>query len=108
MNDVAHLQERRGAFQLRRSAFPLRRARLRRSVPLQGGSFGLQLRGCQQRPAVAEAPMVGQHEQILQVDGPIVQPLWRVVQTGFDNKVKGFRMHPTQYIFLDELAVEKT
>jgi peptide/nickel transport system substrate-binding protein len=47
-------------------------------------------------------------EQILQEDGPIVQPLWRVVQTGFDNKVKGFRMHPTQYIFLDELAVEKT
>jgi peptide/nickel transport system substrate-binding protein len=47
-------------------------------------------------------------EQILQEDGPIVQPLWRVVQTGFDRKVKGFRMHPTQYIFLDELAVEKT
>jgi peptide/nickel transport system substrate-binding protein len=47
-------------------------------------------------------------EAILQEDGPIVQPLWRVVQTGFDKKVKGFRMHPTQYIFLDELAVEKT
>ncbi len=46
-------------------------------------------------------------EQILQSDGPIVQPLWRIVQTGFDRKVKGFRMHPTQYIFLDELAVEK-
>jgi peptide/nickel transport system substrate-binding protein len=46
-------------------------------------------------------------EQILQEDGPIVQPLWRVVQTGFDKRVKGFRMHPTQYIFLDELAVEK-
>jgi peptide/nickel transport system substrate-binding protein len=47
-------------------------------------------------------------EAILQEDGPIVQPLWRVVQTGFDKRVKGFRMHPTQYIFLDELAVEKT
>ena len=47
-------------------------------------------------------------EVILQEDGPIVQPLWRVVQTGFDKRVKGFRMHPTQYIFLDELAVEKT
>jgi peptide/nickel transport system substrate-binding protein len=46
-------------------------------------------------------------EAILQEDGPIVQPLWRVVQTGFDKRVKGFRMHPTQYIFLDELAVEK-
>jgi peptide/nickel transport system substrate-binding protein len=46
-------------------------------------------------------------EQILQEDGPIVQPLWRVVQAGFDKRVKGFRMHPTQYIFLDELAAEK-
>ncbi len=46
-------------------------------------------------------------EQILQQDGPIVQPLWRIVQAGFDRKVKGFRMHPTSYIFFDELAVEK-
>jgi peptide/nickel transport system substrate-binding protein len=46
-------------------------------------------------------------EQLLQQDGPIVQPLWRIVQTGYDRKVKGFHMHPTQYIFLDELAVEK-
>jgi len=46
-------------------------------------------------------------EKILQDDGPIIQPLWRIVQTGFDKRVKGFRMHPTQYIFLDELAVEK-
>jgi peptide/nickel transport system substrate-binding protein len=46
-------------------------------------------------------------EQILQEDGPIVQPLWRVVQTGYHKRVKGFRMHPSQYIFLDELAVEK-
>ena len=46
-------------------------------------------------------------ERILQEDGPIVQPLWRIVQTGYDRKVKGFQMHPTQYIFLDELAVEK-
>ncbi len=37
----------------------------------------------------------------------LFSPLWRIVQTGFDRKVKGFRMHPTQYIFLDELAVEK-
>jgi peptide/nickel transport system substrate-binding protein len=47
-------------------------------------------------------------EQMLQDDGPIVQPLWRVVQTGYHKRVKGFRMHPSQYIFLDELAVEKT
>jgi len=46
-------------------------------------------------------------EQLMQEDGPVVQPLWRVVQTGFHKRVKGFRMHPSQYIFLDELAVEK-
>jgi len=52
--------------------------------------------------------VVAKLEQILQEDGPIVQPLWRVVQAGFTRKVKGFRMHPTGYIFLDELAVAKT
>jgi peptide/nickel transport system substrate-binding protein len=46
-------------------------------------------------------------EQLMQEDGPVVQPLWRVVQTGFNKRIKGFRMHPSQYIFLDELAVEK-
>jgi hypothetical protein len=30
-----------------------------------------------------------------------------VVQAAYHKKVKGFRMHPTEYIFLDELAVEK-
>jgi peptide/nickel transport system substrate-binding protein len=46
-------------------------------------------------------------ERLMQEDGPVVQPLWRVVQTGYNKRVKGFRMHPSQYIFLDELAVEK-
>lgn len=45
-------------------------------------------------------------EEIMQQDGPIAQPLWRTVQTGYDKKVKGFRMHPTEYIFLDQMAVE--
>jgi peptide/nickel transport system substrate-binding protein len=45
-------------------------------------------------------------EKLLQDDGPIVQPLWRVIQTGYDKRVKGFRMHPTQYIFAEELAIE--
>jgi len=45
-------------------------------------------------------------EKILQDDGPIVQPLWRVIQTGYDKRVKGFRMHPTQYIFAEQLAIE--
>jgi peptide/nickel transport system substrate-binding protein len=45
-------------------------------------------------------------EKIMQDDGPIVQPLWRAIQTAYDKRVKGFNMHPTQYIFAEELAVE--
>jgi peptide/nickel transport system substrate-binding protein len=45
-------------------------------------------------------------QKIMQDDGPIVQPLWRVIQTAFDKRVKGFRMHPTQYIFAETLAIE--
>lgn len=36
-------------------------------------------------------------EQILQDDSIIAQPFWRAVFTGADKKVKGFRMHPTNY-----------
>ncbi len=50
--------------------------------------------------------IMGKIEVIMQEDGPIVQPLWRKVQTGYDKKVKGFRMHPSQYIFAEQLAVE--
>ena len=44
-------------------------------------------------------------EALLQEDGPIVQPLWRIVRTGYDKRVKGFSMHPTQYIFAENLSV---
>ena len=45
-------------------------------------------------------------EHIMQEDGPIVQPLWRSVFTYYDKKVKGFKMHPSNYIFGEELALE--
>jgi peptide/nickel transport system substrate-binding protein len=45
-------------------------------------------------------------EAILQDDGPLVQPIWRKVFCFADQKLKGFRMHPTQYIFCDEYGVE--
>ncbi|MBI3708895.1 MAG: ABC transporter substrate-binding protein [Proteobacteria bacterium] len=45
-------------------------------------------------------------EKIMQDDGPIIQPLWRQIQTAYDKRVKGFRMHPTQYIFAETLAIE--
>jgi peptide/nickel transport system substrate-binding protein len=45
-------------------------------------------------------------EQIMQEDGPIVQPLWRSVFTFYDKRVKGFQMHPSNYIFGNEMAIE--
>ena len=45
-------------------------------------------------------------EIIMQEDGPLVQPLWRSVFTAYDKRVKGFSMHPTSYIFPNELALE--
>jgi peptide/nickel transport system substrate-binding protein len=44
-------------------------------------------------------------EALLQEDGPIVQSLWRIVRTGYDKRVKGFAMHPTQYIFAEDLTL---
>ena len=44
-------------------------------------------------------------EAILQDDGPIVQPFWRVFSTVMDKKVVGFKLHPSQYIFANECAV---
>ena len=45
-------------------------------------------------------------EKLMQEDGPIVQPVWRSVFAAYDKKVKGFKMHPTSYIFANELAIE--
>jgi peptide/nickel transport system substrate-binding protein len=44
-------------------------------------------------------------EAIMLDDGPIVQPVWRAVLTFMDKKVQGFRMHPTGYLNMRELAV---
>ena len=44
-------------------------------------------------------------EAILQDDGPIVQPFWRSAFTFYDKRVQGFKMHPTLYIFANQLAI---
>lgn len=44
-------------------------------------------------------------ETIMQEDGPIVQPFWRVFSTVMDKKVKGFELHPSQYIFAHRYAI---
>ena len=43
--------------------------------------------------------------EILQEDGPIVQPAWRKLYAAYSDKVIGFRMHPTNYIFAEQLAL---
>ena len=45
-------------------------------------------------------------EAIMLEDGPIVQPIWRAIQTGYDKRVKGFSAHPTLYLFGEELAIQ--
>jgi peptide/nickel transport system substrate-binding protein len=44
-------------------------------------------------------------ETIMQEEGPIVQPFWRVFSTVMDKKVKGFELHPSQYIFANKYAI---
>jgi len=50
--------------------------------------------------------IIGQIEKIMQEDGPIVQPLWRSLFVAYDKRVRGFRLHPTFYIFGQELGIE--
>jgi peptide/nickel transport system substrate-binding protein len=45
-------------------------------------------------------------EAILQDDGPIVQPVWRAIFTFLDKRVQGFRLHPSLYIFGNQLAIQ--
>jgi peptide/nickel transport system substrate-binding protein len=45
-------------------------------------------------------------ETIMQEDGPIVQPIWRKFFTVHSKKLRGYKPHPTQYIFFNELALE--
>ncbi len=45
-------------------------------------------------------------QKLMQEDGPIVQPIWRSAFTAYDKRVKGFEMHPTSFIFGEQLAIE--
>jgi peptide/nickel transport system substrate-binding protein len=54
----------------------------------------------------ARSEILGKLETIMQEDGPIVQPLWRSVYAAYDKRVQGFKVHPTLYIFGEELAIQ--
>jgi len=45
-------------------------------------------------------------EEIMQEDGPMIQPVWRAIYCAADTKVKGYQMHPTSYIFGETIALE--
>ena len=55
----------------------------------------------------ARAELIGQLEAIMQEDGPIVQPIWRNIFGAYSKQVQGFTMHPTAYIFGENLAIAK-
>ncbi len=44
-------------------------------------------------------------EEIMQEEGPIVQPFWRSFLTVMDQKVLGFEQHPSQYIYAHKYAI---
>ena len=50
--------------------------------------------------------LVAKLEKIMQEDGPLVQPVFRSTFTFMDKRVKGFSMHPTNYMFGWKMAVE--
>ena len=54
----------------------------------------------------ARRELIGQLEQIMLEDGPIVQATWRKLFIPMDKKVKGFKLHPTRYLFCEEYAIE--
>ena len=54
----------------------------------------------------ARREVMAKLERILQEDGPVVQPLWRARFAAYDVRVQGFQMHPTNYIFAEQLAVD--
>jgi len=54
----------------------------------------------------ARREIMARLEAILQDDGPIVQPVWRAIFTFLDKRVQGFRLHPSLYIFGNQLAIQ--
>ena len=52
----------------------------------------------------ARTEIIGQIERIMQERGPMTQPLWRGQFAAFDKRVLGFKIHPTGYIYPEELA----
>ena len=50
--------------------------------------------------------ILGQMQMIMQERGPMTQPLWRSTFAFYDQSVVGFRLHPTSYVFGEELGIQ--
>ncbi|MEM9903316.1 MAG: ABC transporter substrate-binding protein [Pseudomonadota bacterium] len=50
--------------------------------------------------------IMGELMTIMREDGPIVQPFFMQVANAYHNRVQGIEMHPTKYIFFDQMAIE--
>jgi peptide/nickel transport system substrate-binding protein len=55
--------------------------------------------------AKERSKVVKELEEIMLEDGPICLSIWRAACTFMDKKIKGFKMHPTTYIFCEEWSV---
>lgn len=50
--------------------------------------------------------VIDEIETLMQEDGPIIQPLWRQSYQPFDKKLKGYKPHPTEYYFCEDMWIE--
>lgn len=55
--------------------------------------------------AKKRAVVMAKLQRILQLDGPMAQPVFADAFTFMDKKVQGFAMHPSQYIFCNRIAM---
>ncbi|MBL9034415.1 MAG: hypothetical protein JNN33_06610, partial [Rhodospirillaceae bacterium] len=50
--------------------------------------------------------VIDEIETLMQEEGPIIQPLWRQSYQPFDKRLKGYKPHPTEYYFCEEMWME--
>jgi peptide/nickel transport system substrate-binding protein len=50
--------------------------------------------------------IVADIEKLMLDEGPICLPLWRSFFTAVDKRVKGYVLHPSQYLFMEEWSLE--
>ena len=54
----------------------------------------------------ARRKIVQRLQEILQEDGPIVQPFWRPSIVAYNKRVKGFSAHPSNRTLATRIAIE--